>query len=461
VATYTKRFCSGFALLLGLGACSHAPNPVRAAMAQHDSLPGERPAVAFRFVEQRGGDARLYVLPGLKEATWRFHVSGLAVQRVIGFSRDADDIYLLTADGDLVGLDLGTGRSRVIDSTVVAAALGPTGTLHFVRKDGTVGAVDYRNVTIWPAKLDSAPAWSWGGASERFVALEPGTKTRELVTLSPNAPAVRQRVPPGTVSVSPGGDLAVVAVDSGVVVLDPVDARVEKFRRLKGQPDAVAFSPSEYEIYAALPSGTILVLDRYSRSLDDVARIALPGRARAMRVDPLGRILLVRPAAGDSTWLVDLATHDVLGAVPGSWRGDLPAVAPDGTVLTVDGADVVSYSADSLTVEGHVAGGAHDRWLTAAWDPRRPALQLAAESSAAVTPGAAGEESYVQVSSTSNQAWAESSAHDLRAAGLQASVLPPTAGEDFYRVVLGPYPTREAAEAIGRKLGRPFWIYTR
>jgi hypothetical protein len=31
----------------------------------------------------------------------------------------------------------------------------------------------------------------------------------------------------------------------------------------------------------------------------------------------------------------------------------------------------------------------------------------------------------------------------------------------MYRVVLGPYPTREAAEAIGRKLGMPYWIFQR
>ena len=67
----------------------------------------------------------------------------------------------------------------------------------------------------------------------------------------------------------------------------------------------------------------------------------------------------------------------------------------------------------------------------------------------------------MQVSSTSNQAWAEGSARDLRAAGLDASVLAPSSTDDFYRVVLGPYPTREAAEAIGRKLGRPFWIFPR
>jgi len=51
-------------------------------------------------------------------------------------------------------------------------------------------------------------------------------------------------------------------------------------------------------------------------------------------------------------------------------------------------------------------------------------------------------------------------AQQLSRAGLAARVLAPQAGSDEgYRVVLGPYPTRTQAEAIGRKLGRPFWIY--
>ena len=50
-------------------------------------------------------------------------------------------------------------------------------------------------------------------------------------------------------------------------------------------------------------------------------------------------------------------------------------------------------------------------------------------------------------------------ADDLTRAGLAARVLPPQHTDDGYRVVLGPYATREQAEAIGRRLGRPFWIY--
>lgn len=50
-------------------------------------------------------------------------------------------------------------------------------------------------------------------------------------------------------------------------------------------------------------------------------------------------------------------------------------------------------------------------------------------------------------------------ARQLEQQGLPASVLEPRDGEEGFRVVLGPYPTREVAESTGRRLGRPFFIY--
>jgi hypothetical protein len=66
---------------------------------------------------------------------------------------------------------------------------------------------------------------------------------------------------------------------------------------------------------------------------------------------------------------------------------------------------------------------------------------------------------YVQVSVSQNQSWSRAAAQQLVAAGLPASVLPPEGPDDGYRVVLGPYPTRAQAEAIGRRLGRSYWIF--
>jgi len=66
---------------------------------------------------------------------------------------------------------------------------------------------------------------------------------------------------------------------------------------------------------------------------------------------------------------------------------------------------------------------------------------------------------YVQVSVSRNATWSQQMADELTRAGLAAKVLPPATVDEGFRVVLGPYNTREQAEGIGRKLGRPYWIY--
>ncbi|MCA9762699.1 MAG: SPOR domain-containing protein, partial [Gemmatimonadetes bacterium] len=44
--------------------------------------------------------------------------------------------------------------------------------------------------------------------------------------------------------------------------------------------------------------------------------------------------------------------------------------------------------------------------------------------------------------------------------GFRARVLDPRAEGDGYRVVVGPYATREDADADGRRLGRPYFVTT-
>jgi len=77
---------------------------------------------------------------------------------------------------------------------------------------------------------------------------------------------------------------------------------------------------------------------------------------------------------------------------------------------------------------------------------------------AAADSGKGAASVYLQVSSSQNPAWADELADKLRAAGLPASVLAPTRGDEAHRVVLGPYATREQAEETGRKIGMPSFI---
>jgi hypothetical protein len=140
-----------------------------------------------------------------------------------------------------------------------------------------------------------------------------------------------------------------------------------------------------------------------------------------------------------------------------------------------------------------VPGGAADAWLATAWSPIRKAVP-AADSTPAVpqptpedsieakidsvlaeepsadppateaTPEVVVAEErptglvYLQVSSSRNPAWVNNLAEQLKRQGLKASVLSPAMPDEPYRVVLGPYPTRAAAEEAGRQVGMPSFV---
>lgn len=116
-----------------------------------------------------------------------------------------------------------------------------------------------------------------------------------------------------------------------------------------------------------------------------------------------------------------------------------------------------------FTETGRIEGGASDLWLPLAWHPAQENdIPVDADSSRqADADSAAGRPTvYLQVSSSQNPTWASELSEKLRAAGLPAAVLTPKRQEEAYRVVLGPYATREQAEETGRKLGMPSFIVT-
>lgn len=431
---------------------------MRAAFAGRPATHRGGTSLAFRLptaTKSRG--IRLYRLPELTEATWHFDNAGFIAGTVVGFANDDDQAYALTAQNEFTVLDLAIGRVRAVDTGIVMAALGPTGIPLAVRRDRSVETIVNRAVVPWGAKLPSLPTHLWGGTGGQVIAVMQTDSGRQLVLLTQGQAPVTQRLSEGPVAASLWGDIVAVAADTGVVLYEPSKEHPPTFVRLRTHPRAIAVSPSGNTVYAVAEQRDLLVIDRFQTRL--LQRIKLPAEGGALRADPMGRLLLVKPASGDSIWIVDPARGELIAAVPGEWSDDLPAVAPDGTVLLRRGADVVALAPVTLEVLGRTIGGAKDRWLLAEWDARRPALQAARDTAAPVTTGT--EELFVQVSSSSNATLATDLARSLQSAGLKASVLPPSESDSSYKVVLGPYPTRAAADAIGRKLGRPYWIFAR
>jgi len=311
----------------------------------------------------------------------------------------------------------------------------------------------------WPQPLAAIPRQVFGASDGRLIAIVTQDQPRVITAASDQPPAVRDLMLSGDVAITRWGELLAVASDSGVTLVDPFARRAPAFVSLADHPRALAFSPAGHRLYVARrTSPGLAVVDRFERK--EIDGVALPMPAANLRVDGFGRWLLARSAAGDSVWIVDLPIKRLVGAVAAGWSADLPDVSPDGALIVRSGADIVALQPDSLKETGRMAGGAADQWVLTTWLPRG-SLRALADAAQGVTPAGdtTGGAMYVQVSVSQNQDWSTEMAQQLTRAGLAARVLPPTHPDDGYRVVLGPYPTREQAEAIGRKLGRPFWIY--
>jgi hypothetical protein len=420
--------------------------------------------VALRFA-RAGGEVRAFRLPGLSDiGTVRGKLPALS--RVVGVATEAELVFALSKDDELLSLDLETGRVDSVAAHVAFATLSPEETLFAVDRDRHVTTLARRTRLVWPQALAAMPRAIFGAADERLLAVLPGDRTQpttlRLVELAlDQPPATKITQVAGDVAATRWGDLVAVAGDSGVVLADPLTRRGSTFVPLSDPPSVVAFSPSGHRIYVAHRTAAgLAVIDRYEHA--EMDGVALPGPASALRVDPLGRWLLARPETADSVWIIDLPFKTFVGTVPSAWGPDLPAITPDGSLVVAEGSDVVALRLDSLTETGRVPGGASDLWTFTRWRPRagyHAALASTETGTPADTTATAGAPLYVQVSTSQNETWSTEMAQQLSRAGLTARVLPPQGPDDGYRVVLGPYATRDEAEAIGRKLGRPFWIY--
>jgi hypothetical protein len=376
---------------------------------------------------------------------------------VVGLDPESEFLFVSTAKKELLALDLGSGRVDTVATGVAQAALGPDGTLYAVDTARRVISLSRRTRFAWPQALTALPRDLFGATDQHLVGVIP--QDRLLVAAADQPPTVHPIAAGGDVAATRWGDLVAVASDSGVTFYDPLGRRKPSFVKLGDAPRALAFSPSGHRIYVARRNAPgLAVVDRFDRK--EIDGVALPGPVAALRLDPLGRWLLARPANGDSAWIVDLPIKQHTGIVPTEWQSDLPAISPDGVLIYRRRDEVLAVRPDSLTQVGKVTKAAGDLWVLTTWLPRGvPASVASARSDSTAAAGGAEGPLYVQVSTSQNPEWSQHLADDLSRAGMNARVLPPQSPDDGYRVVLGPFTSRAQAEATGRRLGRPFWIY--
>ena len=484
----------------------HTPAPSR------PTAPAGPQAIVLR-VARTGGAARVFDFQRLDSAVWTSDVKVPAIARFLAFDEDAGTVVVVDAKGAPRRIELRTGNvspSPAVKLTALHSADGAS--VYGVSATGVVTRLTPTDAAPWTLRTPEAA---------RDVAPQPDGSLL-IVAEGATATTLWRVHPPGVALLDTAvlpraehlvhatvGDRAYFSSDSGLQTVRTRDLQVARRRHFPRRVRAVAPTPSGDRVYVALDSVAALqVVDRYNDN--DDASVPLPGPAADLRMDPLGRVLLVRPLHGtDTAWVVAVGTDRVIGPVRTAWTADLPFVTSDGSLVVAVGPDAALLDLQSLRLQRTVPGGAHDFWIPLRWNgfrPRAPGLDQpvtfpgaasdtgdsilaairrtqadsAAHSAVTVrapvvshpvvdsaqgrlalpaTPVAAGFP--VQFAALLDRASAPARATRITVDGHPAHVVPaPRGTATVFLVVLGPYASRVEAEAVGRasKQANP-WIY--
>ena len=438
------------------------------------AIPPDLPAVGGQVSLLRlpdgGGVVEAFDPDRLGDPIWTGKTALPRIRDVVGINAEARLLWAIDTAKNLIAIDLESRGVRQFASGVESAAMVPNGYVYVLGAGRRIARYQGGLPTQYKTVLPVAPVFQTGTLGDRYLAVL-GTKPRRLVILSPERQVHTTDIPDGEAVATYWGDLVAVTAAAGVTLYQTDDPYTTRSVATKARPRHLVFSPSAHRMYIAHDDRSIDVIDRYS--LDRIASIDLPGQPAEIRTDGSGRWLLGRPQTGDSVWIVDLATHRLVGTVAAAWANDLPTVAGAATFLGRRQGDLVALSlAGTIREVGRIPGGAADRWAVTTWLPKdRQALAAAVAESALVAqdsllavadtePTAAADRLFLQVSSSQSAAWSRDFAKQLSDAGFPTKVIDPTTPDEGYRVIVGPYGTREAAEETGRKLGRPYFILT-
>ena len=488
------------ALTLAVAACR---GDRQASNGAHSSVSSRGPdAVAVR-VPRAGGTARAYLYPKLDSAVWA--ASGTPpIGRVLGFDPDAGLVAFTDDKGQPRRLDLRMGEVRSASKTklsVVASADGNE--IYGIAADGTITRMTPSG--DWTFKPPQPAQALFPQTDGSLVIAGPIGTVTHLWLIHPTDDRILDSASLTGVTRGPrvqAGDRLYFTTADGLTGVKTRDLSGLKPIRLPGVAEAMAPTPSGDRVYIAMrESPKIVILDRYSQSV--AGTIDIPSSARELRIDPLGELLLAKPATDqDSAWVIAIGTGRVIGSVATRWTTDLPAFSHSSAIAALRGADVVFVDETSLNPVRTVAGGAKDYWYFLSWNGFRPraanldqpvtfsspdtsvradsAVQPAADSgrpapavrdasptvlppmvlpSPAATPHSPGGFA-VSFAAVLNQQKAQEIAAGIEVGGTRAHVMPTqSGGTPIYRVVLGPYATKDEADRIGRDSKRQYWVF--
>lgn len=443
-------------------------------------------------VPRTGGTGRVSLYPKIDSVVWTVDEAP-SLDRVLAFDPDGGTIAYVDAKGFPGRLDLReTDVVRASRAKLTSLASVNGSDIYGINSKGEIVRLN-PNGGDWHFK-PPIPARSvfTQPNGELLVAANKGSQTilwkvrppddvvQDSAVLPLSGRAVRTQV----------GDRIYFTVDSGLVGVKAKDLSPAGTVELPARVRALAPTPSGDRLYiATMSDSALLVVDRYSGNVGKA--VTLPAPPTDLRMDALGRYLLARFPKADSAWVIAIGTNRLVGAVATRWETDLPAITPDAELATLGSKDVTILDPDNLRIRSTVAGGARDFWYFFAWNGFRPRAEgldqpvtfpsdsfyvdTAASSTAsgapplsagdtspsATTPPAQVTRGYtVSFAALLDEAKAQQLAGTIVVSGVPAHIVATTtAGSPIFRVVLGPYATREEAERVGRASRRQYWIY--
>jgi len=472
-----------FSSLLLLAACAASGSETGRTAA--DSVLAEGalavPTVAYRLPAS-GGALSVYALPSLEQRPWGAGGRIAGVGAALGTDLIGRRLLYRDSAGAVTSFDLVALRERTAARQAALTAMGPDGTLLVLDSSGAITESQPWGQRAWSGSIGRGARDAFVGPGQRLIVIRRGRQADSLLFVARDAGVTAAtQVPAGGDPVaSRDGDAVAFATDSGIVVYEERALDEPWFVRTDGRARLAEFSPSGHRIFVALEGDDALaVIDRFGRAAR--GSIGLDSPAEQLRFDPWGRVLLVLGGDGE-TMIISMAGNERLGEVRTSWSSDLPTISENGVLLLREGTAVVARDARSLDSLGAVAGGAADVWFAGRWVATSATAALRADvqqrssgsgqraaGSGQQAPGS-GQPSdaraplpvarsfYAQLAATRDEGAARQMASEL---GRSVQVVPPRQNDDMWRVMAGPFSTREAADSAGRSLGRSYWVVDR
>jgi hypothetical protein len=458
-------------------------------------------------VPSDGGLVRAHRV-GSDSVLWQSRDRAPAVGTVLGFDEFLGLVMVQDRQGAVSAVNLRLGTVESLGDETLRGDLVAEGAAAFgFNRQGRI------------VRLTASGPWSWDAPGGATTLIPNPDGSLLVLTGLASATTIRRVIPPETTVTDStsipavrasartlAGDRVWFVTDSGLLALGARDLNVALRLPLRDSIVAMVPTPSGDRVFLATGEARLRIVDRYAER--ERGRVELPAAVRALRMDPDGHYLLAEVAGHDSTYVISIGTARVVNTLATTWRRDLPIVTPDGRVLLAQGRDAVLVDAESGRERMRYAGGASDQWELVRWNGLRPRAagldrpvefeEFAADSAAAdsaltamiaarygdlgsiarapagapTSPpddraeqdrreaiGARGTWT-VSFATMLVQERAQSMADSIVVDGRHARVVPGNRdGVPVYRVLLGPFDTRQAAERAGMTSRLSYWVF--